>query len=244
MSLSGRDEIRHVTRQGPLSMTELAAPTAKRLQRPSWRDGRLLVGVVLVLLAATLGARVVASADERLAYFVAAEDLVAGQPVSASSFKRVDVALADAMSRYLQADAPVPTGRVLVRDVRAGELVPAAALGAEAEVSVQPVTVRADSVSTAGLASGQRVDVYVTPKESTTSPSPGDAAAARTTRLLSGVAVVAVLTSDGGFGTAATTSVQLYVPRTDVQGVIAAVDSEAKVTLVPVLGASTGSPRA
>jgi len=227
--------------RGPLSMTELAAPTAKRLQRPSWRDGRLLVGVVLVLVAATLGARIVASADDRVAYFVAAEDLVAGQPLSAGSFKRVDVALADDMSRYLPADAPVPTGRVLLRDVRAGELVPAAVLGAEAEVKVQPVTVRADAVSTSSLASGQRVDVYATPKESAGSSRAADAPATRTTKLLSGVAVVAVLTSDGGFGTAATTSVQLYVPRKEVQAVIAAVDSEAKITLVPLLGPQTAS---
>ena len=73
--------------------TELPKPTAKRLQRPSWRDSRLVLGVLLVLVAATLGARVVASADDRVPMYVASRDLVAGDPVDASSFTPVDVQL-------------------------------------------------------------------------------------------------------------------------------------------------------
>ena len=36
------------------------------MQRPSWRDSRLLVGVLLVLAATALGAKAVASADDRI----------------------------------------------------------------------------------------------------------------------------------------------------------------------------------
>src|SRR6478672_12214529 len=80
------------TTGGP--MTELARPTAKRLQRPSWRDSRLVAGVLLVLLAATLGAKAVASADDRVPVWVAAGNLVAGDRVDESSFVRADVRLA------------------------------------------------------------------------------------------------------------------------------------------------------
>src|SRR6478609_5561929 len=72
-------------------MTELARPTAKRLQRPSWRDSRLVAGVLLVLLAATLGAKAVASADDRVPVWAAAADLVVGDRVDEGSFARVDV---------------------------------------------------------------------------------------------------------------------------------------------------------
>ena len=64
-------------------MTELASPSAKRLQRPSWRDSRLVVGVLLVVVAATLGAKAVASADDRVPVWVAASNLVAGDEVEA-----------------------------------------------------------------------------------------------------------------------------------------------------------------
>ena len=70
-------------------MTELARPTAKRLQRPSWRDSRLVVGVLLVLVAATLGAKAVASADDRVPVWAAVDDLVAGDRVEAASARTV-----------------------------------------------------------------------------------------------------------------------------------------------------------
>src|SRR4051794_29463719 len=111
-------------------MTELARPSAKRLQRPSWRDSRLVVGVLLVVVATTLGAKAVASADDRVPVWMAASNLVAGDRVEEASFVRADVRLADGMSAYLGADGPPPAGSFLVRDVRAGELVPVSAVGA------------------------------------------------------------------------------------------------------------------
>ncbi|MDV3220047.1 SAF domain-containing protein [Intrasporangium sp.] len=220
-------------------MSDLAAPTAKRLQRPSWKDHRLLLGVILVLVAGTLGARLVASADDRTPYYVAAVNLVAGERVTADSFKRADVALADGVGRYVSADAPVPDGKVLLRDIRAGELVPASALGAPGTVDLQRVTVRADAVSTAGLQRGHRVDVYVTPD--TAHRAVGDEKPPQTSRLLSEVAVVDVLPVEGGFGAAAMTSVQLHVPADRVRTVVEAVDQGAKLTLVPVTGPRTGA---
>lgn len=216
-------------------MTELATPTAKRLQRPSWRDSRLLVGILLVAVAATLGAKVVASADDRAPYYVAAEDLVAGDRIAATSFKRVDVRLDDGVSRYLRADAPPQVGGYLLRDVRVGELVPVTAVGGADQVEVQRVTVRADSVSTTGLSRGDRVDVYVTPKDMLGGSSP-PAKRSGTTRVLEAAPVAAVLTSAAGFGSSSTTSVQVYVPAARVQTLVEAVDGGAKLTLVPVAG--------
>jgi hypothetical protein len=215
-------------------MTELARPAAKRLQRPSWKDGRLLVGVVLVLLAATLGAKAVASADDRVPVYVATEDLVAGDRVTATSFTRVDVRLGEGLTTYLAADAPAPEGSYLLRDVRAGELVPGSAVGLADEVRVQRVTVRADAVATAGLARGTRVDVYVTPKAGSSRD-----VAPETRRVLEAVGVAAVQTRGGSLGGSATTSVQVYVPSDRVQDLVEAVDAQAKVTLVPVPGAAS-----
>jgi len=217
-------------------MTELARPSAKRLQRPSWRDSRLVVGVLLVILAATLGAKAVASADDRVPVWVAATNLVAGDTVDAASFVRADVRLADGMTTYLGADAPAPTGSFMLRDVRAGEMVPVSAVGAADEVDVQRVTVRADAMSTTGLTRGSRVDVFVTPKATTT----GQQASVSTQRVLRSAAVANVLTSSGGFAAGSMTSVQIYVPADKVQPLVEAVDAEAKLTLVPSVGAVSG----
>jgi len=218
-------------------MTELASPSAKRLQRPSWRDSRLLVGLLLVVVAATLGAKAVASADDRMPVWVAASNLVAGDKVEEASFARADVRLADGMNSYLAADAPPPTGSFMLRDVRAGELVPASAVGGADSVDVQRVTVRADAMSTTGLARGSRVDVFVTPKTSTQSDA---TTTTRTKKVLESAAVAAVLTSTGGFGSGSMTSVQIYVPSDKVQPLVEAVDADAKLTLVPAVGAAAG----
>jgi hypothetical protein len=219
-------------------MTELASPSAKRLQRPSWRDSRLVVGVLLVVVAATLGAKAVASADDRVPVWVATSNLVAGDKVEEASFARADVRLADGMNGYLAADAPAPTGSFMLRDVRAGELVPVSAVGGADGVDVQRVTVRADAMSTTGLARGSRVDVFVTPKTST--PSDTTTTTTRTKKVLESAAVAAVLTSTGGFGSGSMTSVQIYVPSDKVQPLVEAVDADAKLTLVPSVGAATG----
>lgn len=220
-------------------MTELAAPAAKRLQRPSWRDSRLLVGVLLVLLAATLGARAVASADDTEPYYVAAQDLVPGDRTTAASFRRVDVRLADGLGGYLRADAPPPEGRYVLRDIRPGELVPVSALGAGDAVDVQRVTLHVDAESTVGLVKGSHVDVYATPKAATgTDGTDGTDGAARprTAVLLDDVAVSAVLTTGGGLGSSSQTSIQVLVPSDQVQEVVAVVDAEARITVVPAAG--------
>ena len=41
-----------------MDMAELPKPTAARLRTPSWRDTRLVVGLVLVLLSMAVGAKV------------------------------------------------------------------------------------------------------------------------------------------------------------------------------------------
>lgn len=217
--------------------TELPTPAAKRLQRPSWRDSRLVIGVLLVLVAATLGARVVASADDRVPMYVANRDLVAGDVVDGSAFTSVDVQLGTSVAGYLGATAPVPSGQFLLRDLRKGELVPRSAVGPAASLDRQVLTVNVDAVSATGLRAGTVVDVFISDVEA------GSRHDARPTakRALEGAGVAAVLGGSSSFGTSARTSVQLYVPRDRVRELIEAIDGGAKVTLVPVPGSGSGA---
>jgi hypothetical protein len=114
--------------------------------------------------------------------------------------------------------------------------VPASAVGTATDIAVQRVTVRADAASTNGLARGSRVDVFVTPKAATGA----NAERPRTTRLIEGAGVASVSTTTGGLGANATTSVQLYVPADTVQKLVESVDGDAKLTLVPAVGSTTG----
>lgn len=97
---------------------------ATRLQRPSWRDSRLIVGIVLVLLATALGAKAVASADDRVPRYAAATTLKPGDRLDAGTIVRVDVLLDDAVAAYLSAQTPPPADSFVLREVRAGEARP------------------------------------------------------------------------------------------------------------------------
>ena len=96
-------------RAGPTStrisaMTDLPTPTASRLRRPSWRDSRLVVGVLLVLVSTVLGALVVARADDRVPVWAARGQVAPGQQLTESDLVRVDVLLGDGA-------ATLPVGR-------------------------------------------------------------------------------------------------------------------------------------
>ena len=218
-------------------MAELSKPTAARLRKPSWRDSRLVVGVVLVLLSMAIGAKVIASADDTVPMYAAAASLVPGQPVTQSDVKRVDVQLGADRSKYLPADHDIAPDTFALRDVRPGELLPRSALGTESDINLKPVSVPVDGGGAAQLAAGSIVDVWVNAKD----PSSAAEKFGKPVKTLEAAPVARTPdTSGGGLGGASgTTAVQIMVPEASVQELIAAIDQGAKITLVPVPGSPT-----
>jgi hypothetical protein len=224
-------------------MTDLPTPVASRLRRPSWRDGRLLAGVVLVLVSAVLGSVVVAGADDRVPMYAARAGLVPGQPLSASSLVRVDVQLGDATAGYLSASREVPDGTFVLREVRPGELVPRSAVGTRDAVRTQPVTLGVDATSASTLRPGAVVDVYVNrPRGEGGAAGTGLQVLEGPERTLERVSVVSVAADTGVLGAgAATRAVQVSVPADRVQQLVGDVDLGSRITLVPVPGGGAGS---
>ena len=93
----------------------LPAPVAPRLRRPSWRDPRLLVGLLLVLSAVVVGARVVSAADETEPYYVAVATLTPGDAVGSADVRVVRARLQDVSPGYLSAASDLPAGMVASR---------------------------------------------------------------------------------------------------------------------------------
>lgn len=218
-------------------MAELPKPTAARLRKPSWRDSRLVVGVVLVLLSMAIGAKVIASADDTVPMYAAAAALVPGQPVSQKDVKRVDVQLGVDGTRYVAADHDIAADTFALRDVRPGELLPRSALGTKADVNLKPVSVPVDGGGAAQLAAGSIVDVWVNAKERS---SGADKFGSPVKTIQAATVARTPDPSGGGLGAASgTTAVQVMVPDAGVQALIAAIDQGARITLVPVPGSPT-----
>jgi hypothetical protein len=222
-----------------MNMAELPKPTAARLRKPSWRDSRLVVGLVLVLLSMAIGAKVIASANDTVPMYAAAAALMPGQPVMQKDVRRVDVQLGANVGRYVAADHDIAANTFALRDVRPGELLPSSALGSKADVNLKPVSVPVDGGGATQLTAGSIVDVWVNAKDK----SSGTDKYGNPVKTLEGATVVrAPDTTGGGLGAASgTTAVQIMVPDGGVQALIAAIDQGARITLVPVPGSPSRS---
>jgi hypothetical protein len=230
------------------TVTDLPVPAAARLQRPRWRDARLVVGLFLVLASAALGSAVVGHADDRSPVYAARTALVPGQRLTEADLTRVEVQLGDLAGGYVAAGRLLAPDRFVLREVRAGELVPVTSVGGRGDVALQPVTIPVDSGSAAGLAVGSRVDVYVnrpaaSPAAGSAEPRPvagdRDSGYAGPQLALHAVSVAGMPSEGGGLGAASSDRpVQVMVPTAAIRGLIGSLDDGARVTLVPVPGSA------
>lgn len=187
-------------------------PQAVRVRGPRWKDARLVVGLLLVLVSVAAGVRVFAAADRTTAVWVAAHDLDAGSVLGQDDLVERDVRLLDVTAKYVSADS-MPAGYTVTRPVGKGELLPSAAVrspGKAEERRLVTVPVGREHLP-AGLSADQRVDVYVTPQDDAGSePEPSE--------LVVAGAVVAHTGDTGGrFGASSgKVGVALSVPPGDV----------------------------
>lgn len=152
-----------------------ASPRASRLTKPGWLDGRLLLGVLLVLVSVVVGARTLSAADRSTVVWATTGDVALGSQLAASDLAPVRVRLYDNVDRYLDATSPPPVGYVVRRALGAGELLPDDALVLPEDGAFRLVTVPVEAGHfPPNLADEQEVDVWVSPPR----PTGGSAAAA------------------------------------------------------------------
>ena len=151
-----------------------ASPTARRLVLPGWLDTRLVLGVLLVLLSVLVGARVLAGSDRSQLIWATSRSLAPGSVLTADDLVAVRVRLFDSTALYLDASRPAPVGYVAARGLGKGELLPDEALRRpEVDVDFRLVTVLVELGHVPpDLASGQKVDVWVSPARDGAAPQP------------------------------------------------------------------------
>jgi hypothetical protein len=151
------------------------SPPARRLTRRRWRDSRLLIGVLLVLVSVVVGARLFASADSTRQWVVARGDLPAGHVIVDGDLTTVPARLdARTSDRYYPgARLRDLTGATLARPVDTGELVSGADFAGRntQPTRLVPVIVKAGRLP--ALAPGDHVDIYVFQAGAAAVPSSG-----------------------------------------------------------------------
>jgi len=210
---------------------EPAGPVAARLRRPSWRDPRLLAGLVMVAASVSLGSWAVSSAQASTAVYAARGALTPGEPVSGAdlvvALVRLDAAQA---SHYLTvADGP-PDGLVALRTVGAGELVPRSAVGAASALEVRPVPVTVADAPSAGVVEGALVDLWATSRDMN-----GDVVG-QPALLAAGLEVAEVARPTGAFAVGGETTIHVLVPERQLPEVLGALATKGSVQVVLVPG--------
>ncbi len=223
------------------------SPKADRLASPSWLDTRLVLGVLLVLVSVVVGARVLSSASSTQTVLVATRDLPTGATLGADDVRAEQVRLdAGQTAGLLRAPGGENryVGSVVRRPVDEGEFVPLSALRRAAETEDRQFTLNVDvGHFPPGLASGDVVDVYVTPvtdgsqPQAAASPAgPGQLSATGSRQVLGGVVVESSRLPDGGLGGGTTSlPVVLNLARADVLKMVTAV-AQGRIDLVRVRG--------
>ena len=195
---------------------------AGRLRRPTWRDPRLLAGVLLMAVAIVGVAAALRAADRTAPHYVAQRTLVPGTVIEEGDLGVVRVRV-DA-STYLSAESDAPWGEVVTRTIPEGELVPASAVDPEAAYDGRVIGVVAHAPLAPDVGAGAAVDLWISDAEAD--------AQARATLVAEGLVVADLETDDGAFSVAGGQTVYLAVPQEQVQTVLDALSSGGATTIV------------
>lgn len=204
---------------------------AARLERPRWLNVRTILGSALFMISLFAGWRVLSTADGSYLVWSASSDKPEGAVLTAADLTPVRVDLPpEQLGRYLGAGSSVE-GATLLRPVRAGELVAAAAVTDAATsraARLITIPVMVDHAAGGDIAPGDRVDIFA----SLAAGRPG----ARTTLLVAG-AEVEDLVRGGGFvaDEESLAAVTVEVSPHDAAKVAFAIRS-AEIDLVRVVG--------
>ncbi len=194
---------------------------ARRLKAPSWLDVRLLTGVMLVVASVAIGASVLSSADHRQSRWALAHDLAAGTIVTGADLKPVRVQLGSADSLYLPVSEAV-VGRTVRASMRAGQLLPRAALTAPEQGVAVTIPLRADNLP--GISQGDRIVLWVSTKT------------CKAVVVLSGVPVQSAQKAGGSsFAQDSGWVLVVRIPAVDAKRVVTALDLDGAVIRAGIL---------
>ena len=227
-----------------------ASPRASRLATPGWLDGRLVLGVLLVLVSVVVGARVLSSADRSALVWAASKDLTAGTLLAEGDLEPVRVRLFESAGRYVGAGGPPPVGYVVRRGLDAGELLPQGALERPRQAELRLVTVPVEAGHyPPDLQDDQRVDLWVTPRTAADAPAPPAGGAVEplvlrgAQQVLSQVVVAAGPVRDELTAAGGTVPIVLQVRPQDVDEVVSAMGlGRLDLVRVPRASEADGDP--
>lgn len=196
-----------------------------RLKKPSWKDPRLLVGILLVLASVVGVISLLGAADQTTEAFVAREPIAVGEKVGVDKLNRVKVRLGDVEQHYLTPESGLAEGLVAVQRIGRDQLLPRESLGTLDALDRKPVAVSIDEALPAQAVAGSRVDVWVALPDARNGFN-------QPTLLLPGAEIAQITAGSTALGSAKSTVVMVLVPDEQMPKLLGAQANKAKISVV------------
>jgi hypothetical protein len=196
-----------------------------RLKKPSWKDPRLVVGILLVLASTAGVVSLLGAADQTTEAYAAREAIAVGERLTADKLHRVKVRLGDLEQRYLTPESGLAEGAVAVQRIGQDQLVPRDSLGELDVLDRKPVAVTVDEALPAQAVAGSRVDVWVALPDARNGYS-------QPTLLLPGAEIAQLTPGSNALGSARSTVVMVLVTDSQMPQLLGAQANKAKISVV------------
>lgn len=204
----------------------LSTPAANRLKRPSLRDPRLLVGLLLVLVSVSAVLALVAGADRTTEVFIAKKDIPVGQRITEDLLERGKVRLDPVQDRYQLAAEGLPPNGFAVQRIPQGELLPKSSIDDAVSVDRNPIAFTLEENLPDGAKVGSRVDVWAS------RPDSRSGGFSEPVLLLAGTEISQLENKSGGLGSSRSTSVYVLVGKQKMPQVLDSLANKAKISVV------------
>lgn len=198
---------------------------APRLKRPSWRDPRLLVGILLALVSVAGVIYLVNSADRTTEVYAAREGIAVGERLTPENVVRAKVRLGDTEQHYITVESGLPQGVVAMQRIGKDQLVPRTSLGEVDQLDRKPVALTVEQTLPAQAVAGARVDVWVAQPDARNGFS-------EPKLILPGAEIAEVATGSTALGSSKTTVLMVLVDDKQMPALLGAQANEAKISVV------------
>ncbi|MET4588894.1 hypothetical protein [Arthrobacter sp. 754] len=206
-------------------MSHDAATAGARLKPPSWKDPRLLVGILLVLASVVGVISLVGSADRTTEVFAAKDSIAVGEKLTTENVVRAKVRLGETEEHYVTVEAGLPEGLVAVQRIGKSQLVPKESLATVDALDRKPVAVAIEEALPPQAVAGTRVDVWVAAPDARNGFS-------EPKLLLPGAEIAQVTAGSTALGSARSTVLMVLVADGQMPALLGAQANHAKISVV------------
>jgi hypothetical protein len=198
---------------------------AGRLKPPSWKDPRLLVGVLLVLASVVGVISLVGGADQTTEVYAAKDPIAVGEKLTTDNVVRAKVRLGDTEEHYVTVEAGLPEGLVAVQRIGKSQLVPKESLATVDSLDRKPVAVTIGEPLPPQAVAGTRVDVWVALPDARNGFS-------EPKLLLPGAEIAQLTAASSTLGSSRSTVLMVLVADSQMPALLGAQANQAKISVV------------